>query len=336
MVNDVLLERRLGQMMMGNWVTQAIYVAAKLGIADLLHNGPMSADELAAATGCHARSLYRVLRALAGAEIFWEEDDGRFRLTPLAELLRDDVPGSKRAMAIMMGEEHYQAWGDLIYSVETGKGAFENTYQMPIFEYLSRNPEKGRIFDAAMTSIHGTETAAIIDAYDFSGIETLMDVGGGNASVLIEVLRRNPKLQGVLFDLPAVVERARNNVVRAGLENRCQLQSGSFFEAIPAGADAYFMRHIIHDWDDERAGVILQNCRAAVPEHGRVLVVESIVPLGNEPAPVKWLDLAMLVLPEGAERTEGEYRQLFQSNGLGLSRIVPTTAGVTVLEARRN
>ncbi|MEX0716928.1 MAG: methyltransferase [Planctomycetaceae bacterium] len=324
----------LSQMITGYWVSQCVYVAAKLGLADLLANGPRTAAELAEATASQTDPLYRVLRALASVGVFAEDDAGRFALTPLAERLRSDVPGSQRAFAIMMGEEQYHVWGDLIDAVQTGRNAFQRIYHMPIFEFLQRNPEKGKTFDAAMVGIHGRETGALADAYDFSGIRTLADVGGGNGSLLRGILERNPSLQGILYDLPAVVERARPAIEGAGLAERCRTVAGNFFESVPAGADAYIMRHIIHDWDDAECLTILGHCRAAMPADGRLLVVESIIPPGNEPCVGKLLDLTMLLMPGGRERTEEQYRALFASAGFELVRVVPTATEVSVLESR--
>jgi ubiquinone/menaquinone biosynthesis C-methylase UbiE len=332
-MDTIAEEKQLNRLLMAYWISQAIYVAAKLGIADLLKDGPRTAEQLAEDTGAHAPSLYRLLRALASEGIFAEQDGGRFTLTPTAELLRGDVPRSKRYWAIMMGEEHYQAWGDLIYSIETGKGGFQNTYRMPVFEYLSKNPDKGKIFDAAMTGIHGHETQMMIDAYDFSGIGTLADIGGGNGTVLIGVLKKYPAMKGILFDMPGVIERAQANIQAASLADRCQLVTGDFFQSVPRGADAYLMRHIIHDWDDQRCLTILRNCRAAMPNDGRVLVVESIIPPGNAPFFGKWLDLTMLVIPEGKERTEAEYHSLLSAANLKITRIVPSGTEISVIEA---
>jgi hypothetical protein len=253
-------------------------------------------------------------------------------MTPLAEPLRSGAPNSQRAFAIMMGEEHYRAYGELLYSVRTGKTAFDHIYGMPVFEYMSKNPGPAANFDAAMTSIHGRETDVVLSACDFSGVKQLCDVGGGNGSVLIATLKKYPSMRAVLYDLPHVIERARVGIAAAGLADRCQLIAGDFFKSIPAGSDAYFFRHIIHDWDDEKSTTILVNCRKALSAGGRILVVESIIPPGNEPNFGKDLDLTMLVMPGGQERTEEEYRQLFRGAGLRLARIIPTSGEMSILE----
>ena len=324
----------LRQLITGYWNAQMVYVAAKLGLADLLAERPRTAAELAALTGTHADSLHRMLRALAGLGIFREEAAGHFAMTPDAESLRSGVPGSQRALALMMGQEHYACWGELLHSITTGQTAFEKVYGQPIFEYLAQHPEQGAIFDAAMVAVHGRESAAMLDAYDFSGTQVLADVGGGNGSVLTSVLERHPKLQGILFDLPAVVERARSKLDAAGLESRCRTVAGDFFTSVVAGADTYLMRHIIHDWDDDRSLKILGNIRRVIPSDGKLLVIESLIPTGNEPSFVKMLDINMLVIPGGRERSEEEYRRLYRTAGFDLSRIVPTAAEVSVIEGR--
>jgi hypothetical protein len=325
---------KMNRLITGYWRTQVVYVAAKLGLADLLVDGPRTVADLARATQTHAPSLFRLLRGLASLGVFAEEADGRFGLTPLAECLRSDIPGSQRALAIMSGEEHYQAWGQLLYSVETGKIAFDKIYGQPVFEFLSQNLEQAKVFDAAMVGVHGRETAAMTDAYDFSDIPVLADIGGGNGSLLTTVLTKHPHLRGILYDLPGVAERAKANLQAAGVAERCEVIGGSFFEAIPAGADAYLMRHILHDWDDERATTILKNVRKAIRPNGRLLVVEGVIPPGNDPSFGKLLDLTMLVIPGGKERTEDEYRALFAAGGFELARIVPTEAEVSVIEGQ--
>lgn len=324
----------MNRMITGYWTTQSIYVAAKLGLADLLQGGPRTADELAASTHVNGPALYRLLRALASLGIFAEDVTGRFVLTPLADCLRSDQPGSQWALAVMSGEEHYQAWGELLYSVQTGKVAFDKLYGMPVFDFLSQNLEQAKVFDAAMVGVHGRESAAMTDAYDFSEIRVLADVGGGNGSLLTAVLQQNPHLRGMLYDLPGVTERAKANLHAAGVADRCETIGGSFFESVPAGADAYLMRHIIHDWDDEKATTILRNIQRVIGPEGRLLVVEGVISPGNEPGFGKLLDLTMLTIPGGKERTEAEYRTLFQAGGFELTRIVPTSAGVSVIEGK--
>jgi hypothetical protein len=235
----------------------------------------------------------------------------------------------------MAGEEHYHAFGELLYSVQTGKIAFDKLYGTPVFDFLQKHPEQAKIFDEAMVGVHGRETAAMLDAYDFSDIPVLADIGGGKGSVITTVLKKCPSMRGILFDLPGVVQRARANIQSAGLADRCQVIGGSFFESVPSGADAYLLRHIIHDWDEEKSLKILRNIHRAMGNEARLLVVESVIPPGNEPSFGKLLDLAMLAIPGGQERTEDEYRRLFEAAGFRLARSVLTKAEVSVIEGRK-
>jgi hypothetical protein len=319
-------------MLTGFWLSQAIYVAAKLGLSDLLHQEPQTAAELAAKTNVQPEALFRLLRALASVGIYAEQPGGQFTMTPLAADLRSDVPSSKRSLAIMSGEEHYASWGDLLYTVRTGKPAFNKVYGEPIFDWLSKHAEQAAVFDAAMVSVHGRETSAMVEAYDFSEIGTLADIGGGNGSVLRGVLAKNPNVRGMLCDLPGVLERAQPLIAAEGLAGRLQTFPTNFFEAVPPGADVYMMRHIIHDWTDEQSLIILLNIRKVIRDEGRLLVIESIIPPGNEPSFGKLLDLNMMVIPGGKERTEVEYRDLFEKAGFRLEKIVPTLAEVSVIE----
>jgi ubiquinone/menaquinone biosynthesis C-methylase UbiE len=324
------------QMASGYWVSQSIYVAAKLGIADLLKDSPKSCDELATATGTHAPSLYRVLRALASLGVFAETQPNHFSLTPLAACLQSDVPDSIRAYVILRGEEQYRAWGDLLHGVQTGGSPFEHIYGMNLFDYLAQNPESAKIFDESMTNLSAIESAAIAASYDFSSIQTLVDVAGGEGLLIASILKSNPTLKGVLFDQPYVIERAKRFLEAEGVLERCQLAEGNFFESVPEGGDAYILKHIIHDWDDERAIAILKQCHKVMPDNGKVLVAEQVIPPGNEPFMGKLLDLHMLVMaPGGRERTEAEYRALFEKAGFKLTRIVPTQREVSIVEGIR-
>jgi hypothetical protein len=332
---DITPQSRIGQMITGYWISQAIYSAAKFGIADLLSGGPKSVDELASATGTKPELLYRLLRALASIGIFSEKDGKQFLLTPLAEPLRSDVPGSQQSLALMMGDDQYRAWGNLADTVQTGDNAYEKIFGKPIFDHLAEQPEKARIFDDAMTGIHGRETGAMLDAYDFAGINVIADIGGGKGSKITAILQKHAEMQGILFDLKHVVERTRPNIEAAGLDNRCQLVSGDFFQSIPGGADAYIMRHIIHDWDDEKSHTILKNCHTVMSPGHKLLLVESVIPVGNAPYMGKFLDLTMMLIPGGKERTEDEYREVYDRAGFDLVRVVPTSAEVSIIEGVR-
>ena len=324
------------QMASGYWVSQSIYVAAKLGIADLLKDSPKSCDELATATGTNAPSLYRVLRALASLGVFAETELNHFTLTPLAACLQSDVPDSFRAFVILLGEEHYRVWGDLLHGVQTGGRPFEHIYGMNLFEYLAQNPESAKIFDESMTNFSVFESAAIAASYDFSSIQTLVDVAGGQGHLIASILKSNPTLKGVLFEQPHVIERAKRFLEAEGVLERCQLAAGNFFESVPEGGDAYILKYIIHDWDDERAIAILKQCHKVMPDNGKLLVAEQVIPPGNEPFMGKLLDLNMLVMtPGGRERTEAEYRALFEKAGFKLTRIVSTQEDVSIIEGIR-
>src|SRR5689334_9602990 len=324
----------LTQIMLGSLATQAVYVAATLGIADLLVDGPKSVEELARARNAHAPSLYRILRALASMGIFAEQEDRVFALTPTAQPLRSDVPNSLRDAVLFWGADwHWKVWGNTLYSVRTGESAWPQVHGEDVFSYFENKPEAGRIFNRAMSSLSGLATEAVRDAYDFTCIETLVDIAGGEGRLLTGILSAYPKLRGVLFDLPYVIDDAREQVAETSVNDRIEFVSGDFFTSVPAGADAYILKSIIHDWDDERALTILKNVRHAMKPRGRVLLVEAIIAAGNNQDFGKLIDLAMLVSPGGKERTAAEYRELLTRAGLKLNRIVPTKSPFSVIEA---
>jgi hypothetical protein len=315
-------------------VSQAIHVAASLGLADHLTEGPRTVEELADATGgSHAPSLYRLLRALASVGIF-AEVDGRFGLTPLAEYLRSDAPGSVRAWAAMVGRPYaWSAWSSLRDSVATGEPAFPALHGMSAWEYRAEHPEEGAIFDAAMNSLATTAGGAVVDAYDFSGIGVLVDVGGGQGELLAGILAANLDMRGILFDQPHVVAGAGPVLERAGVADRCEVIGGSFFEQVPVRADGYLLKSVIHDWDDAPAIQILQRCRAAMADTDRLLLVEYLVRPGNEPDPLKFRDLMMLVMVGGRERTADDFRRLYAEAGFRLTDVVPAPP-YSVIEGR--
>jgi hypothetical protein len=327
-------EALLTQIMLGSLAAQTIYVAAKLGIADLLADGPKSVEELAATTKTHAPSLYRILRAAASLNVFTEQENRVFALNPNAQPLLSNVPNSLRDIAIFMGEDwHWQVWGKTLYSVQTGKSAWAQTHGDDVFVYFGMNPEAATIFNRAMSSLTALATVAVVEGYDFSGINTLIDIAGGHGRLLTDIVEANPNIHGVLFDVPHVIEGARENVAKSKAADRIEFLSGDFFVSVPAGGDAYLMKHIIHDWDDERAVTILQNIRKAMNPKGRVLLVESIIAEGNNQDFGKLMDIEMLVSPGGKERTAAEYAELFGRAGLRLTRIVPTKSAYSVIEA---
>jgi hypothetical protein len=324
------------QLIAGFWVSRALYIAAKLGIADLLKGGPKNSEELAQATGMHLPSLYRVLRALASVGVFAEDGHGRFTLTPLAATLRTDVPGSLRAFAIAeLGEDHYPAWGEVLHSIKTGEIAFDHLFGMDVWQYRAQHPEEGRIFDEAMASFSSVVNAAIVDSYDFSSLGTIVDVGGGDGSLIASILQANPGMKGVLFDLPHVVAGARRRIEAEGLAERCEVVAGDAFTSVPSGGDAYLLKWIIHDWDDERSVAILKNCHRAMAAHGKLLLVEAVIPHGNTPSFHKFMDLNMLVMTGGRERSEAEYRVLLEAAGFRLTRVILTQSEMSVIEGAR-
>jgi hypothetical protein len=325
---------QLIQMCAGGWVAAAVYAAAKLGIADHLADGPRSAAELAPVTGTHAPSLHRFMRTLAGFGILAEDPAQRFALTPLGEALKTGAPGAARSTLIAFGGPAvWRSWEEIIYSLETGKTGFEKVWGMPLFDYLGQDPEAASHFSNAMIGFHGSEPPAVADAYDFSGIETVVDVGGATGNMLAALLSRHPGLRGVLFDMPHVVRDAPAFLKARGVDARVTIEAGSFFERVPAGGDAYLLSHVIHDWSEEQCLTILGHCREAMRPDGRLLIVEAVLPEGNAPHQGKLQDLVMLVLPGGQERTEAEYAALLGKAGFQLRRVVPTTSVVSIMEA---
>ena len=324
--------QQLERMITGYCISQSIYSAAKLEIADQLTAGPRTAAQLAETTQTDADSLYRLLRALASVGIFAENAQGAFSLTPLAEPLRSDHPESKQACAIMNGEDQFRPWCEIIYSLQTGKPAYNKIWGKSVFEFLAENPEQAQIFDRAMTGIHGRGNDSILDAYDLTDTRVLADVGGGNGLHLAGILQANPHLHGLLFDVPHVVERAQSQIDQAGLSDRCQLIGGDFFQSLPQGPDAILLRHIIHDWNDEQSLRILKNCHAALPDGGKVLILESVIQPGNAPFWGKFVDLIMLLVTGGRERTAEEFRLLYERTGFELTQIVPTSSDLSIVE----
>lgn len=307
-----------------------------LGLLIWLKDSAKSCEELASLASVNASALYRLMRALASVGVFAEQEPGRFTLTPLAANLQSDVPGSIRASMIMYGEEPYQALGNILYSLRTGGSAFENLYGMPFYQYYAQNPESGEIFDETMTIHSSAENLKIVARYDFSGIQKLVDVGGGQGSSIASILKANPNMQGVLFDLPYVIESAKDFIETEQVSQRCELVGGDFLASVPSGGDAYMLKRVIHNWDDKSALTILKNCHRAMVENGRLLVVEYVILPGNEPSVTKFVDLLMMVLfPSARQRTELEFRALFEASGFRLTKIVPIQETASLLEGIR-
>jgi hypothetical protein len=315
--------------------TQLIYVAAKLGLADLLNGGTMSVEKLAKATQTIESRLYRIMRALASIGIFAESQPGYFKLTPLAELLRTDSPDSMRDFAIMMGSPwHAGAWANILHSVTQEESSFRGLYQTELFEYLQENPQAAAEFNQAMTFTSQKQAGAVSQAYDFSGAGTVVDVGGGHGFLLSSLLKVYDGMSGILFDLPSVASEARKFLGMAGLGKRCQVIEGSFFSGVPKGGDLYILKYIIHDWDGEDALKILNNCRKAMNPSNKLLVIDAVVPLKKPSFGKTWADIEMMVLlPNGRERTEAEFCDLFQRSGFELCNIIPMRSELSILEA---
>lgn len=321
----------------GSWMSQAAYVAAELRIADLLAGGPRRVDELAKAAECHARSFGRFMRALTSLGICAEPEDGCFELTPMGSLLRSDVPDSLRAWTIMWGKHQWPVWGNLLHSVQTGQSARKLVRGTDGFEHLANDPEAAAVFNAAMTGITRFAASEVIRAYDFSGARRIIDVGGGHGELLIAILKAFPETHGAVFDMPHAFEGARERARNAGVTERCEFLAGDFFEAVPPGGDVYLLKSIIHDWNDERSAVILRNCRGAMSQDAKLMLVERIYPAHVEVSRTHQAltrsDLNMLVGAGGHERTETEFRSLLGTAGFGAIRILPTATDYSVIES---
>jgi hypothetical protein len=335
--DDVPPQVQIQELVSGFWKTRAIHAAVRLGLADLMGRGPQPAAELAAQCKANADAVHRLLRALVSIGVCIDAGGGRFGLTPVGDTLRSDAPGSMRGMVLHLSEMMWDSWSHLDESVRTGKTARALQGQSQAFEFFDANPEAAAIFNTAMAQFTRRVAAAAVAAYDFSAIATMVDVGGGYGQLLATILRANPKMRGVVFDMEHAADGARRELAAAGVIDRCDVAIGDFFKAVPPGAGAYILKSIIHDWDDERAITILRNCRSAARTTARVLLVERVVPERIQVAPedqaTAMLDLNMLVGAGGRERTEAEFARLFEAASLKLVRIVPTAAGMAVIEA---
>jgi len=325
---------RLRQMLPDIRVIQMIYVAAKLNIADRLSEGPATVEELANACNAHAPTLYRLLRALASLEIFKEVEPTKFGLTELAGLLRSDVPESMKNKALWLGEPwRWRSFGELLYSVQTGQPAFNHVFGQNMFDYLHAKPDANAIFNQSMAERSIDQGAAVADLYDFSYASKIIDIGGGSGALLAAILKRNPMSHGILFDRPAVLDDAVSLLSAEGVLDRSQLVGGSFFDEIPKGGDIYILKHILHDWDSDHALLILRNVRAAMDKQATLLIIEWVIPPGNDRHHGKILDIEMLTLFGSQERTEIEYQKLLSMAGFGIKSIMPTSANIDIIEA---
>jgi hypothetical protein len=328
--------QHLLQLSFGYVMSSALWVAAELGVADLLANGARPVAELASQTATNEDALYRVLRLLAMAGIFTETQPRHFGLTPPAELLSSKARRSLRDTVLWLADPfHFRIAGDLLHSVKTGQPTVEHVTGKPAFEYFPTDQVENERFNNAMTNLSAMAIPTVLEVYDFSPFSTVVDVAGGHGYLLCEILRKYPKLRGVLVDLDHVVSGGQKRIADLGLTQRCPAEVGDFFQSVPEGGDCYVMKSIIHDWDDERALVILGHCRRALhgKPNGRLILLEMVVPPGDQPHPVKVIDIEMLFFPGGRERTEGEYRELLAKAGFRLTRIIPTKSPFSVIEA---
>lgn len=321
----------------GYQLSQALYVAAKLGVADALASGPLSANSIAARVDAQAPELRRVLRALVAAGVFTELDDGSFSLNDASAALRSEAPGRVRDVVINFGEEMYCAFAELLQTVHTGETAFELVYGKPLFDYYAENPQAEASASARMlarTLPVARELARVDVVRD---AHTLVDVGGGVGTVLVELLSRQPKLRAVLLERPGVLKLARAYLTEQGVDARCELVEGDFFASVPTGGDLYLLKSVLHDWDDQHCVTILRNCRRAMPERARLAIVELVLPERMTPAPESLpavlLDLIMLAYAGGRERTRPEFARLLDEADLRLDAVTPLAAGPHVLQA---
>ncbi|MGH3428554.1 MAG: methyltransferase, partial [Mycobacteriales bacterium] len=318
-----------------NCVSQAICVIARLGVADVLADGPQPVAEIARRVGAHGSALYRVLRALGDVGVVAELEDRHFALTPVGEVLRSDVPGSLRGLGVVYGMPfHRHAWTDLYETVRTGESAFDRVHGTRFFDYLVEHPEDGAVVHAVINTTSMSETVTMMKAYDFGRFGTIVDVGGGQGGLLVPILSANPHLRGVLFDLPTVVAGAGDGLSRAGVADRCRVVGGDFFDSVPVGGDVYLLGSVIHGFDDDQAVKILSMCRAAMADTACLLLAELVLPEGPRSSPGKLEDLQMLVLTTGGrQRTEAEFRALLDRAGFRLTRIVPSSGRSSLVEA---
>jgi O-methyltransferase domain/Dimerisation domain len=324
---------QLIQMATAYWGSRALYAAARLELADRIADGSRSSVELADQTGAHQPSLHRLLRTLAGLGVVSEDADG-FSLTTLGHALRCGAPGAARATVLALaGDWWWRGWEHVLHSIATGKTGMERAFGTTVFEYLAREPEEASYFNDAMIGFHGAEPEAVAAAYDFGRCETIVDVGGGTGNLLATILDRHPHARGVLADRPHVLSEAAPLIESRGLADRIALEPIDFFTSVPDRGDVYLLSHVIHDWTEDECLTILRNCRAALKPVSRLLIIEMVLPPGNTPHPGKMLDLAMLLMPGGEERTADEYAALLNKAGFEMTRVVPTASPVSVVEA---
>jgi hypothetical protein len=325
---------QLIQMGVAIWQARAVYAAAELGLADLLAKGERSTEDLARETGTHAPSLYRLLRALATCGIVTETARNRFACTMLGNALRDGAPGAARATILTIaGSWQWKAWDHFLHALRTGESGIQAAFGKNLFAFLADEPVHSARFNEAMVGMHGAVAPAVVAACDFSRFRSIVDVGGGKGALLAAILKAHPALRGVLFDLPETRSDAGDYLAAAGLGTRCAFQAGDFFEAVPAGHDAYLLAHVLHDWNDDQSTAILRKCREAIPADGRLLIIEAVLPDGNTPHHGKLMDLLMLTVTGGVERGADQFASLLTRSGFRLAKIHATTTHQSVIEA---
>jgi hypothetical protein len=318
----------------GAVITQALYVAARIGVADMLAGGPLTAKEIAARAEVDAESVYRVLRALSGYSVFAETEDGRFGLTPMAEALRDDAPDSMRGMALLMGHSlMWEEWGHLLSSVRAGEASLPHLRGMGAMEFLMANPEYAAGFFQGMANLSVPETGPVVEAGEFSRFGTIVDVGGGRGALLAGILQQVPAARGILFDAPHATAEAGPVIEEAGVAGRCTIQAGSYFESVPAGGDAYLLKHTLHDFTESQCLAVLKNIRDVISPEGYLFVAEYVLPGHNQRHPGNLIDLWLLLMMGSRERTAGQYAELLASAGFRLTRVIPTASPVSLVEA---
>ncbi len=322
----------------GLLVASAIYAVVKLGVPDLIGDEAKTALELAEATGTHEPSLYRFLSTLVSIDLLTRDANDQFALTPVGATLRKDVPGSLRAWALsQLDKEHFRAWGDLLHTLKTGETAFKHQYGMDVWQYRAQHLEQSQLFDESMANLIGVFNQALLESYDFSSVQTLVDIGGGNGSLLINILKHHPQVKGILFDSPHVAEGAVAHITEAELSDRCTSIGGDFFVSVPSGGDMYLLSRVVHDWDDEQSVAILKNCRRVMSPDHKLLLVERVIPAQIDSAPksqsILKSDLNMMVMVGGQERSEAQFAKLLDASGFHLTRVIATRSVMSVIEA---
>ena len=320
------------QLVMGGMIHGTVGALARLGVPDHLDSGPLTAEELAPKVGAQPGPLYRLMRACASVGVLSEGPGGKFSQTPMSAILRSNDPHSLRGWALFTAHEvHHLGWEHLEYCVRTGKQALEKIYGKKPFELMEERPDIATVFNHAMTDLSRLDSPAVAEAYHFEGIHTLMDVAGGHGLLLATILQRHPHLRGTLYEIPSVIKGAHTGPLQPVMD-RCTLVEGDMMASIPPGYDAYMMKHIIHDWPDDLSIKILRGCRDGINPGGKLLVIDHVIQPGNDFDPGKFLDLEMLIFPGGRERTEAQFRELFTASGWRLQRVIPTPAGISILE----